>query len=147
MLAGATKCEDDQSLRSAVGQLAAHRWPDSHELPPSEPMLRFLDVERQLALKHEIDLLLTLVSVYASPLARLEDNEVQAEGTHPQLAAQWLEAIIAVRFQRGEGKIQVGHAGKTTRSRAACGYWPSRGRRVQTDGWGAFVRGTFRSSR
>jgi hypothetical protein len=110
MLAVAAKREQDESLPSAVDQLAAHRRSDPHELPASEVMLGLLDPEGQLTLQHEIDLLLALVRVYAPALARLEDDEVHPEGADPEFPAQRLQALIGIGFKRCEGEIAVGHA-------------------------------------
>ena len=71
--------------------------------------LAVVEHQRQLALEHEVDLLLVLVHVHAAALAGLERQQVEPEALRPQLAAQALEALAGVAVQLGVGHVVAAH--------------------------------------
>lgn len=95
MLAGAPEREQHQAFLAGVDQLTADAGADPREAVGTKDVLDAVDAQRQLALEHEIDLLLVLVGVDASSLAGLEQDQVQPEGAHAELASQRLEALCA----------------------------------------------------
>lgn len=79
VVSGSAQGKQDEALRPRVHELATHRWADPHEAVWSKQVLGALDDQGQLALEYEIDLLLVLMRVDASPLAGLERDEVHAK--------------------------------------------------------------------
>jgi hypothetical protein len=60
---------------------------------------------------NHIHLLLTLVRVDASPLTRLQHEQVHAEGAYAELAAQRHEALVRAGVERREGQVGLAHIG------------------------------------
>src|SRR6201999_3651537 len=86
VLAVASEGEHHQALVAEVHELAALGGPDAHQLAASQQvLLAVLEDQCELALEHEVDLLLLEVRVHAAALARLEGDQVDAEARHAQL--------------------------------------------------------------
>lgn len=109
VLARAAECDQDEASGSCVDELAAHRRTHPHQTVGTEHVLDSLDQQRQLTLENEVDLLLVLMRMYASSLARLEHDQVDPEAAHLQLAPQSLEALAAVAIELGERYVGLGH--------------------------------------
>ncbi len=104
-----TKSEQNKPLCSRVDELAAHRRSDPHQPILAKDVLDALDQQGQLTLEHEKDLLLLLVRVYTPPLARLEHDQVHPKSVQAQLAAQWLETLVASAIEHSELDIGLSH--------------------------------------
>jgi uncharacterized protein len=109
VLPRSTEGQQDQTLGSRVDELAAGAGAHTPETVGAEHMLDALHDQRQLTLEHEVHLLLVLVRVNATPLARLEDDQVDAEPVHPELPAQRLEALADVTVELGERDVELHH--------------------------------------
>ncbi len=72
-------------------------------------MLNALNEQGQLTLEYEVDLLLLLVRMYASPLTRLKHNQVHPKGARTQLSSQRLEALATTTIKRGECDVKLSH--------------------------------------
>src|SRR5205085_2256925 len=76
-------------LAAAVEELAAQLRPDPHRLPaPQLGPLLAVDDQRELALQHDVDLLLALVAMDAPPLAGSQQDQVEPEAGDAQLRAR-----------------------------------------------------------
>jgi hypothetical protein len=98
----AAKREEDDTLCSSVDELATHRRADAGQMVWAKHVLGPLDDQGELALEHQVDLLLSLVSVNAQPLAWLQHDEVHAKRLHPERATQRLQAIATAAIEHGE---------------------------------------------
>ena len=108
MRLGAAEREQRQRLVAAVGEPAAHAGPDAGQLAAAQLVRLALQLERQRALEHEVDLLLALVAVDPPALARPQADQVQAERRDAELAPQRLEALVAVEVECGERHALLG---------------------------------------
>jgi hypothetical protein len=109
VLAGAAERQQDKALGARVDELAAHTGRDAHCALGVEHVLDALDHQRQLTGEHEIDLLLAVVRVDAPTLARREQQQVDAEGAHAELATQRLKALRLLVVECRECDVVVSH--------------------------------------
>ncbi len=109
VLPGRAEREQHEPLGASVQQLAADLRRDASQAIDAEPVLDALDHERQLALQHEVDLLLALVCVHPTPLSGLQDDQVDPERAQAELAAQPLIALRPRAVERREGYVRLGH--------------------------------------
>ena len=65
--------------------------------------LAAVELERERALEHDVDLLLPLVAVDAAALAGLEQHQVEAEALDAELAPQRDEALAGLEVERRKG--------------------------------------------
>lgn len=109
MLARSSEREHHDTLRSRADELAADLRPDPHQAVRPEHVLAAFDQERQLALEHDVDLLLAFMRVDPPPLPGLEHDEIHPEGGHTEFAPQRLETLAAVAIESGERDARIGH--------------------------------------
>lgn len=109
MVAAGPQGEHDEAVRSGVDELAAHRRADAHQAVSAEHVRDAFHQQRQLAVQHDVDLLLMLMGVDAPALAGLQHDEVHPEGTHAELTSQRLEALAAVAIERSERDVGLDH--------------------------------------
>src|SRR5262249_17144931 len=93
MVAVAAGSEDENLGGGWVGQWPFRLGTDPGEVPPGEHVGLAFDEQRQLALEHQIDLLLAFVAVDAEALARAQAEQVDPEAGDAELAAQRLEGV------------------------------------------------------
>src|SRR5262249_18379468 len=118
----AAEREQDERSRTEVDQLPAQSRRDANELALPERHLLALHQQRELALEHQIRLLLALVAVDSSTLARLQDDLVHPERAHAELTAQGNEplACVAIQLRACRATLHRGHVRTpTVRARRA----------------------------
>src|SRR6185436_16927098 len=112
VLAVAAQRDHDEARGPAIDELAAHLRRDAHQLAGLDRLL-----------EDEVDLLLALVAMDASALARLEHELVDPEARHPERAAQRDEALLAVRVEPCSRRAGL-HGGDPTTGAARWGADP-----------------------
>lgn len=109
VLAGSPQGEHHKAPWSGVDELAAHGSTHPHHAVWAKHMLNALHEQAQLALQHDVDLVLLLMRMNTPALAGLEHDQIHAKRAHAELAAQRLEALAAVAIESGERNLRVGH--------------------------------------
>jgi hypothetical protein len=84
---------------------------DANKLALPEHHLLALYQQCELTLDHQIHLLLVLVAVDASTLARLQDDLVYPERAHAELTAQGNEPLarVAIQVRARRARLHRGH--------------------------------------
>jgi len=124
-----SKSEQYQTLRSRVDELAAHICTNPRQPIWAKHVLDSLYQQRQLTFEHQVDLLLLLVRMYATPLARLKHDQIHAKAAHVELASQRLETLADATVEGCKRDIRLSHDASIGRlslavSTASVRYWP-----------------------